>query len=129
VTKHLAADIVRPVSGSKDRIESLLWTTGLVAVAIAGLLMMHGFESAAFSFTHEGESTVHAVQSGDGHGGSGVCLFVASMAGIGLAGAKLRRRRAVFVASLRRAPLPCRWPEWCAPAGRSRLIDLSVLRL
>lgn len=129
VAKRLAMDIVSPVSGRNERRHGLLWTTGLVAVAIAGLLVMHGFEGAALTFTDQGQSTRHQTRSPESHGAVGLCVFVVSMAGIGLAGARLRRRRLSFVAPLGEMFLPSRCPSWSAPAGRSLLIDLSVLRL
>ena len=129
LANRLPMDIVRPVSGSNDYGSRLLWTTGLVAVAVAGLLVMHGFESAALTFGDEGQSTRHIDDSPESHTAVGVCVFVASIAGIGLGAAKLRRRRLGFVATPGVTFFPSRRPRWSAPAGRFRLIDLGVLRL
>lgn len=122
-------DIVRQMPGSNERRHSLLWTTGLVAVAIAGLLVMHGFESAALTFTDQVQSTRHQTRSPESHGAFGVCVFVTTMAGLGIAAGSLRRRRLSFVALSGEIFVTSRCPSWSAPAGRSLLIDLSVLRL
>jgi hypothetical protein len=101
----------------------------LVAVAVAGVLLMHGFEGAAFTFTDQGQSTRHQTHSPESHGAIGLCVFVVSMAGIGLGAARLRRRRLSFVAPSGEMFQASRCPSWSAPAGRSLLIDLGVLRL
>jgi hypothetical protein len=58
-----------------------------------------------------------------------VCVFVATIAGIGLAAAAVRRRHPGSPVAVRLTNMPGRRPTWSAPAGRSRLIDLRVLRL
>ena len=125
----MRSDIVKLVSGSNGPRTSLLWTATLVAVAIAGLLVMHGFESAALTWTDTGRATRHQPHNPDSHGALGICVFVASMAGVGLAAAWPRGRRLGFVATLHPTFRPLRWPTWLAPAGRSRLIDFGVLQL
>ncbi len=124
-----APDIVQLVSGSNGARSSVLWTATFVAVAISGLLVMHGFEAAALTWTDTGRASRQQSHNPDGHGALGICVFVASMAGVGLAAAWPRKRRLGFVAALHPTFRPSRWPTWFAPAGRSRLIDLSVLRL
>jgi hypothetical protein len=124
-----APDIVKRVPGSNGPRNSLLWTATLVAVALAGLLAMHGFQGAALTWADTGQATRHQSHNPDRHGALGICVFVASMAGVGLAAAWSRRRRLGFVAALHPTFRPSRGPKWFAPAGRCRFIELSVLRL
>lgn len=104
-------------------------TAGLVAVAIAGLLIMHGVDVATLRMTDADQPASQHDDQSESHGALGVCVFVASIAGIGLAAVAVRRRHPGSPVAVRLTNVPGRRSIWSAPSGRSRLIDLSVLRL
>lgn len=107
---------------------NLLATVGPVAVAIAGLLMMHGLNNAAVILT-DTQMAPHDDHRPDSQGALGVCVFAASMAGTGLAAVAAGRRHRGSPVAVPLTKVSGRLLSWSAPAGRSRLIDLGVLRL
>ena len=120
-------NIVRLVSVVPSRRNNALWTACLVAVV--ALLVMHGFEGATLNLVDAGHRAPHLDDSPDPHGAVGLCVFVAAVAGIGLVAAQVRRRRSGFAVVQPPTFAPAGWPTWSRSAGRSRLIDLRVLRL
>ncbi len=100
----------------------------LAAVAVAGLLSMHGLDGVIGSLSEQAQSA---------HGPTGdrgeddalrFCVFVAAIAGLGLAAAGLTRRSGP---TARFAPSDGFTPTVSVPAvrGRSRLLRLCVLRI
>jgi len=104
--------------------QNVLW----VAVAIAGLLSMHGIEVAVVSASEQSHA-IHGVTGGAAdHGALGLCLFVAAIAVLGIAArAQSMRGRAYG----RRSDIHRTMPFGSARgiAGRSRLTRLGVLRV
>lgn len=99
-----------------------------VAVAIAGMLSMHGLEGAVVSAPEQSHAMHGAIGSSADHGALGLCLFVAAIAGLGIAvlgrstggreyGRPCDAHRTIPSGSAR-----------CI-AGRSRLTRLGVLRV
>jgi hypothetical protein len=105
-----------------------LKTTILVSVAVLGLLVMHGFDGAVISLTPSDGATSHHDLAEGTHGTMGLCLFVLSIAGLGVAAARAaQKRRGPFTARPTMAT-PVLWSTWSPPAGWSRLLDLGVMR-
>lgn len=99
----------------------------VVAIAVAGLLMMHGFEGALASVAEVSHSDHGSPQGGADHDLLGLCLFVVTVVGLG------------FAMSLHKPGSTVRGPTsrsagWRSTPlnrvhGRVRLAHLCVLRL
>ena len=110
--------------GRRHLVETLL----LVSVAVAGLLSMHGFDGAVASFAEPAPAAHSPTGDAKGHATLGICLFVAAIAGIGFASLSLLRRAAGPRRSARIMG-PIRFEAKTSISGRSRLVQICVLRL
>lgn len=108
----------------------LLPTAVLVSSAIVGLLIMHGLEAATLSLTTDASLSHHDDGSAtDVHGALGICVFVVSVVGLGVAALKAGRQRQRFIPAWPATATSVQGSGWSRPAGRPLLLDLSVLRL
>lgn len=101
----------------------------LVAAAVAGLLIMHGLEGATMSLTTPDGPSSHHDDGAGTHGMMGLCVFVLSLAGLGVAAGRAGSKHQRFFAASPFVVIPVRWSIWSPPAGRFRLLDLGVMRL
>jgi len=110
--------------GSRHLAGSLL----LVTVAIVGLLSMHGLDGAVASLAEPAQSAHGPTADGMGQGTLRICVFVAAIAGLGIAGLRLTKRS---MTSGRFSHANLVIPQFSVPwaPSRSRLIHLCVLRL
>lgn len=102
----------------------------LAAVAIAGLLSMHGLNPAVFQPGQVSSHDLHGMDTADdaGHSAIGLCVFaVLGLISLALLSSTKRRRSLRNLPHLR-PPLFTR-PPGLPAAGRRRLADLCVLRL
>lgn len=108
----------------------LLPTAVLVSSAIAGLLIMHGLEAATIGLTAEASVSHHDDGSAtDLHGALGICVFVISIVGLGIAAVRVGRPSHRFIPARPATVRSVQTPVWSRPAGRPLLLDLGVLRL
>ena len=105
-----------------------LKTAILVSVAVLGLLVMHGFDGAIISLTSSDGATSHHDLAEGTHGTLGLCLFVLSIAGLGVAAARARQEHQGLFTARPTMATPVLWSTWSPPAGWSRLLDLGVMR-
>ncbi len=117
------SEVLEPV---RYRIRGLK-TLILVSVAVVGLLAMHGFDGAIISLTPPDAASSHHDDAGI-HGALGLCLFVLSMAGLGLAAIRAGKKHQGLFAAWPTVVSLVRWSNWWPPAGRSRLLALGVMR-
>lgn len=105
-----------------------LKTAILVSVAVIGLLVMHGFDGAIISLSSPDRAPSHHDLAGGTHGAVGICLFVLSIAGLGIAAVRAGRKHQALFAARPSPVIPVLWSTWSPPAGRSRLLGLGVMR-
>lgn len=96
-----------------------------MTVAVAGLLSMHGFDGAVGSLS--GPPHI-AAEEGTGHDALGICVFVLSIAGLGMAILGPSPRSRVTGLTPETTDIVPGHPVPRA-GGRSRLTLLCVLRL
>ena len=91
---------------------------------------MHGLEAATLSLTNDASVSHHDDGSAtDVHGALGICVFVISLVGLGVAAVKAGRQRQCFIPAWAATVTSVQRSGWSPPAGRPLLFDLSVLRL
>jgi hypothetical protein len=97
----------------------------LAALAITGVLFMHGFDAAAVDLTGTGH---HASQEAAGaiHGVIGLCVFVVAATGLIATRWPARSRRQLPAPVSATVPVAAMEPV--RRAGRPRLFELCVLR-
>jgi hypothetical protein len=118
------SDVLEPVRYRIGGLKTLI----LVSVAVVGLLAMHGFDGAIIGLSSpEGASSYHDDAEGT-HGALGLCLFVLSMASLGLAAIRAGKKHQGLFAAWPTVVSLVRWSNWWPPAGRSRLLALGVMR-
>jgi hypothetical protein len=100
----------------------------LVSVAVGGLLIMHCFDGAIISLSSPDGAPSHHVLAGGLHSGMGICLFVLSIAGLGMAAVRAGRKHHALFAARPTLVIPVLWSSWTPPAGWSRLLGLGVMR-
>ena len=105
-----------------------LKTAILVSVAVLGLLVMHGFDGAIISLTSSDGATSHHDLAEGTHGALGLCLFVLSIAGLGVAAARAGQKHQGPFTARPTMMTPVLWSSWTPPAGWSRLLGLGVMR-
>lgn len=100
----------------------------LVTAAIAGLLSMHGLDGVVASFVEPSHSSHGPTGDTSGYETLGICVFVAAIAGLGIAAVGLPRRAAT---TTRYGRTDGRYFLRARPSvsGVSRLVHLCVLRL
>ena len=96
----------------------------MVALALAGLVSMHGLDGAAASLS---EPSHTSAEESTGHETLGICVFVLAIAGLGMATPSSTPRQRVTGRYRQTETVP-RHPL-SSGGGRSRLILLCVLRL
>ena len=109
------------------RVEALKMAI-VVSVAVGGLLIMHCFDGAINSLSSPDGTPSHHVLAGGTHDGMGICLFVLSIASLGVAAVRAGRKHHALFAARPTLVMPVLWSSWTPPAGWSRLLVLGVMR-
>jgi hypothetical protein len=104
----------------------LAWTTFLAALAVAGVLLMHGFDAAAADLVGSAHHDASPVDSEGIHGLIGLCVFVMSIVAMVDGGRRSRPRHHPRAAMS--TTIPAAIDTVWVPSGRLRLFELCVLR-
>jgi hypothetical protein len=118
------SDVLEPVPHRVGALKTAI----LVSVAVGGLLIMHCFDGAIISLSSPDRAPSHHVLAGGTHGAMGICLFVLSIAGLGIAAVRAGRKHQALFAARPSLVTPVLWSTWSPPAGRFRLLGLGVMR-
>jgi hypothetical protein len=117
-------DVLKPVT---HRVEALKMAI-LVSIAVGGLLIMYSLDGAIISLSSPDRASSHHTLARGTHGAVGICLFVLSIAGLGMAAVRAGQKHQALFAARPTLVIPILWSTWSPPAGRSRLLALGVMR-